>query len=130
MMRPDAFSAANRREQPHAVNHANGCALFRRHAAPAYLLELREQLKHDDLVHLMYGASRITASRSTKRTEIDSKDSARNARRKGRALGHVPAVKGGASWYPRAPTGSPPRGDRDKQIPKPALRIEVMQEVL
>ena len=39
--------------------------------------------------------------------------------------------------YPRAPTtddrggtGSPPRGDRDKQIPKPALRIEVMQEVL
>ena len=130
MMRPDAFSAANRREQPHAVNHANGCALFRRHAAPAYLLELREQLKHDDLVHLMYGASRITASRSTKRTEIDSKDSARNARRKGRALGHVPAVKGGASWYPRAPTGSPPRRDRDRQIPKPALRADDMQEVL
>ena len=74
--------------------------------------------------HLLLDAARITASRSTKRTEIDSKDSARNARRKGRALGHVPAVKGGASWYPRAPTGSPPRRDRDRQILRPRLRIE------
>ena len=49
--------------------------------------------------------------------------SACNARCKGRALGDVPAVRGDASWYPRAPTGSPRRRDRDRQIPKPALRI-------
>ena len=73
MMRPDAFSAANRREQPHAVNHANQCTSFRHHAAPVHPLELREQLKHDDLVHLMYDAAHNTASRATRWTEIDSK---------------------------------------------------------
>ena len=64
------------------------------------------QLKHEDLVHLLLDAARITAYRSTRRTEIDSKNGTRNEERKGRALGHVPAVKGGASWYPRAPRSS------------------------
>ena len=122
-MRPGAFGAANRREQPHAVSHANRCTSFRHHAAPVHPLELREQLKHDDLVHLMYDAAHNTASRATRWTEIDRKKSACNARCKGRALGDVPAVRGDASWYPRAPTGSPRRRDRDRQIPKPALRI-------
>ena len=72
----------------------------------------REQLKHEDLVHLLLDAARITAYRSTRRTEIDSKNGTRNDERKGRALGHVPAVKGGASWYPRAPRGSRLRGPR------------------
>ena len=112
MVRPGAFGAANRREQPHAVNHANECALFRHHASPVHPLELREQLKHDDVVHLMYDAAHNTASRATWWTEVDSKNSARNARRKGRALGDVPAVRGGASWYPRAPRGSRLRGTR------------------
>ena len=106
-MRPGAFGAANRREQPHAVNHANECASFRHHVAAVHPLELREQLKHDDLVHLMYEAAHITASRATRWTEIDRKISARNARGKGRALGDVPAVRGGASRYPRAPRGRP-----------------------
>ena len=70
------------------------------------------QLKHDDLVHLLLDAARIAAYRSTRRTEIDSKNDTRNEERKGRALGHVPAVKGGASWYPRAPRGCRLRGPR------------------
>ena len=65
------------------------------------------QLKHDDLVHLVYDAAHNMASRATRWTEINSKNSARNARRKGRALGDVPAVRGGASWHPRAPRGRP-----------------------
>ena len=73
MMRPGAFGAANRREQPHAVNHANECASFRHHASPVHPLELREQLKHDDVVHLMYDAAHSTAPRATRWTEIDSK---------------------------------------------------------
>ena len=130
MVVPGAFPAARTREKLHALDQAVRDAWLRRSNAILHLLQLRYQLGNGGLVHLLLDGARITASRSTKRTEIDSKDSARNARRKGRALGHVPAVKGGASWYPRAPTGSPPRRDRDRQIPKPVLRADDMQEVL
>ena len=124
MMRPGAFGAANRREQPHAVNHANECASFRHHAAPVHPLELREQLKHDDLVHLMYDTAHNTASRATRWTKLDRKIAhATLGAREGHSGTHLQSEETPAGIHVRRAEG-PPRPDRDGQIPKPALRIE------
>ena len=124
MMRPGAFGAANRREQPHAVNHANECASLRHHAAPVHPLELREQLKHDDLVHLMYDAAHNTASRATRWTEIDSKKvHAMRDAREGHSVTYLQSEQVPAGIHVRRAEG-PPRRDRDRPILKPRLRIE------
>ena len=128
MMRPGAFGAANRREQPHAVNHANECASFRHHAAPVHPLELREQLKHDDLVHLMYDAAHNTASRATRWTEIDSKKvHAMRDAREGHSVTYLQSEQVPAGIHVRRAEG-PPRRDRDRPIPKLVERIGRTQD--
>ena len=73
----------------------------------------------------MYDAAHNTASRATRWTKVDRKNGTCNARRKGRALRHAPAVRGDASWYPRAPRGSRLRGaETEVAFPKPRLRTE------
>ena len=72
-----------------------------------HLLQLREQLKHEDLVHLLYGIARNSSYSVTTRVNIDRANGTVNEERNEKTPANAPAVKGGASWYPRAARGRP-----------------------
>ena len=107
MVMPDVFDAAKTRELPHAVDHTTVGASSCCHIAPVHPLQLREQLKHEDLVHL-YGIARNWAYSVTTRVDIDRESSTVNEERNGKTPANAPASEEVPAGSTCAVRGSPP----------------------